>query len=51
MDIEPLFFGTTTLEEVAGETDWRHARGDVSELCERIQSSYRWAFERAPVAT
>jgi hypothetical protein len=44
MGFEPLYFGITTLEEVASDVDWRFANGPLNILSERIQSSYEYAF-------
>ncbi len=44
MGFEPLYFGITTLEEVAPDIDWRHDRGALNILSERIQTSYEYAF-------
>lgn len=44
MGITPLYFGFTTLEEVAADIDWRHSMDDINELSSRIQSSYAYEF-------
>jgi hypothetical protein len=44
MGFQPLYFGITTLEEVAPDIDWRFARGPLNILSERIQTSYEYAF-------
>jgi hypothetical protein len=44
MGFQPLYFGITTLEEVAPDIDWRFDRGALNILSERIQSSYEYAF-------
>jgi hypothetical protein len=44
MGFEPLYFGVTTLEEVASDVDWRFDRKPLNILSERIQSSYEYAF-------
>jgi long-chain acyl-CoA synthetase len=44
MGFTPLYFGVTTLEEVAGEIDWRFAEGDVNAISSRIQERYTHAF-------
>jgi len=44
MGFEPLYFGVTTLEQVAPDVDWRFDRGALNVLSERIQSSYEYAF-------
>jgi hypothetical protein len=45
MRFEPLYYGVTTLEEVASDVDWRFDRGSLNVLSERIQSAYAYAFE------
>lgn len=47
MGFEPLYFGVTTLEEVAPDVDWRFDPGPLNVLSERIQSSYEYTFVRA----
>ena len=47
MGFEPLYFGVTTLEEVAPDVDWRFDPGPLNVLSERIQSSYEYTFMRA----
>ncbi len=44
MGFQPLYFGITTLEEVAPDINWRFDRGALNILSERIQSSYEYAF-------
>lgn len=44
MGFEPMYFGVTTLEEVAPDIDWRFAHKALNVLSERIQSSYEYAF-------
>lgn len=44
MGFEPLYFGVTTLEEVAPDIDWRFDRRPINELSARIQSAYEYAF-------
>jgi hypothetical protein len=44
MGFEPLYFGVTTLEEAAGDLDWRFSSQDLSALCERIKQRYEYAF-------
>lgn len=46
MGFEPLYFGVTTLEEVAPDIDWRFDRGPLNVLSERIQAAYEYAFTR-----
>jgi long-chain acyl-CoA synthetase len=47
MGITPLYFGVTTLEEVAGELDWRFSTGDLNDLSRRIQEKYAYEFSTA----
>jgi long-chain acyl-CoA synthetase len=44
MGITPLYFGFTTLEEVAGDIDWRHSMEDINALSAAIQTSYAYEF-------
>lgn len=44
MGFKPLYYGVTTLEEVAPDIDWRFDRGPLNVLSERIQSAYEYAF-------
>jgi hypothetical protein len=44
MGFEPLYFGVTTLEDVAGEVDWRYSMDDLSILSERLKEKYEYAF-------
>jgi len=44
MGFEPLYFGVTTLEEVAPDIDWRFDRKPLNVLSARIQSAYEYAF-------
>lgn len=44
MGFEPLYFGVTTLEDVAPEIDWRFDGRPLNVLSERIQSAYEYAF-------
>lgn len=44
MGFKPMYFGVTTLEEVAQDIDWRFAQEALNVLSERIQSSYEYAF-------
>jgi acyl-CoA synthetase (AMP-forming)/AMP-acid ligase II len=44
MGFTPLYFGVTTLEEVAGDVDWRFALDDINRLSGRIQEKYEYAF-------
>jgi hypothetical protein len=45
MGFEPLYYGVTTLEEVASDVDWRFERGPLNMLSERIQSAYEYGFQ------
>jgi hypothetical protein len=47
MGFEPLYYGVTTLEEIAPDIDWRFDRGPLNVLSERIQSAYAYSFELA----
>lgn len=44
MGFTPLYFGVTTLEEAAGDVDWRFSSGNLAELAERIKHRYEYAF-------
>lgn len=44
MGFEPLYFGTTTLEELAPDLDWRHAAGDLNAISDRLKERYQYAF-------
>jgi len=48
MGMTPLYFGVTTLEEVAGDIDWRFSPGDINEISGRIQARYAYAFSAQP---
>jgi long-chain acyl-CoA synthetase len=48
MGITPLYFGFTTLEEVAGDIDWRLSPDDINPLSAAIQTSYAYEFGTAP---
>jgi hypothetical protein len=46
MNITPLYYGVTTLEEVAGrDLDWRFASGDLNPISDRLIERYQYAFE------
>jgi hypothetical protein len=47
MQFEPLYFGVTTLEDAAGELDWRFEPGDLNLLSERLKERYEYAFALA----
>lgn len=44
MGFQPLYFGVTTLEEVAPDVDWRYSKDQLNVLSERIQTSYAYSF-------
>ncbi len=44
MGITPLYFGVTTLEEVAGDLDWRFSLDDINHLSALIQEKYAYEF-------
>jgi hypothetical protein len=44
MGFEPLYFGVTTLEEVAPDLDWRFHAGDLNVVSERLQARYEYGF-------
>ncbi len=44
LGLRPLYYGVTTLEEAAGDLDWRFSPADLSELSSRIQACYEYAF-------
>jgi hypothetical protein len=44
MGFEPLYFGVTTLEEVAPDLDWRFHTGALNEISERLKERYEYAF-------
>ena len=48
MGFTPLYFGITTLEEVAGDIDWRFSLDDVNQLSARIQETYAYEFSSTP---
>lgn len=46
MGITPLYYGVTTLEEVAGDDlDWRFAKGNLNTVSERLIERYQYAFD------
>lgn len=47
MDFEPLYYGVTTMEDVAEGLDWRFTPGDLNILSERLKERYEYAFELA----
>jgi hypothetical protein len=44
MGFTPLYFGVTTLEEIAPDLDWRGSEGPLNELSERLQARYQYGF-------
>jgi hypothetical protein len=44
MKFEPLYFGTTTLEEACPDLDWRHAVSGLNEISSRLQACYAYGF-------
>jgi hypothetical protein len=44
MGFQPLFFGITSMEEVAHDLDWRYHPGPLNVLSERIQARYEFSF-------
>ena len=51
MGFEPLYFGVTTMEEVAEGLDWRLAESDLNVLSERLKERYEYAFSCTPSNT
>jgi hypothetical protein len=45
MGFEPLYYGTSKLEELAGDLDWRFSEHDLSVLSNRLVASYEYAFD------
>ncbi len=45
MGFQPLYFGVTTLEEVAPDLDWRFDEGALNEISSRLQSAYEYGFK------
>jgi hypothetical protein len=44
LDFQPLYYGVTTLEAVAGDLDWRFSDGPLNEVAARLQGSYEYGF-------
>jgi hypothetical protein len=44
MGFQPLYFGITTLEETAGELDWRFEVGELNAISDRLKQRYQYAF-------
>lgn len=47
MGFTPLYFGVITLEEVAGDLDWRRGTEPLNVLSERLQARYEYSFRLA----
>jgi hypothetical protein len=47
MGFTPLYFGVTTLEEVAPDLDWRFGEAPLNVLSERLQARYEYSFRLA----
>jgi hypothetical protein len=47
MGFTPLYFGVTTLEEVAPDLDWRRSQAPLNVLSERLQARYEYSFRLA----
>jgi hypothetical protein len=45
MGFQPLYFGVTTLEEVAPDLDWRFHNGALNEISDRLQATYEFGFK------
>ena len=45
MGFSPLYYGITTLEEAAGDLDWRYSEDDITHLSERLLQYYQYFFE------
>lgn len=44
MGFEPLYFGVTSLEEIAPDLDWRFDAGALNEISDRLKERYEYAF-------
>jgi hypothetical protein len=44
MGFEPLYFGVTTLEAVAGDLDWRCGEAPLNAVSAGLQASYEYSF-------
>jgi len=44
MGFQPLYFGVTTLEEAAGDLDWRGGSEGLNALSDRLKDRYEYAF-------
>jgi hypothetical protein len=44
MGFEPLYFGVTSLEEIAPDLDWRFHPGALNEISDRLKERYEYAF-------
>jgi hypothetical protein len=49
MGFSPLYFGVTTLEEVAPDLDWRGASDGLNALSDRLKQRYQYAFDTREV--
>jgi hypothetical protein len=45
MRFTPLWFGTSRLEDIASDVDWRFSARPVDVLSDRLQATYAFAFE------
>jgi hypothetical protein len=45
MEFEPLYFGVSTLEEIAPDLDWRFHDGPLNEISDRLISTYAYGFK------
>lgn len=50
MGFTPLYFGVTTLEEVAHDLDWRGAPDGLNAISDRLKERYQYAFVQAEAA-
>jgi hypothetical protein len=42
--LQPLYFGVTTLEEVAGDLDWRGSSEPLNAISDRLAERYQYSF-------
>jgi hypothetical protein len=45
MGFVPLYYGVMTLEEAAGDLDWRMAQDHINALSERLIERYQYSFD------
>jgi hypothetical protein len=45
MRFSPLYFGVTTLEQVAPDLDWRGGTADLNAISDRLKERYQYAFD------